>query len=311
MQDQTNNGNTAQAGVKVAETQVSYPYSKSELVTIQWKNKKPLLPELGVVGETARDYSLVIGASYAGPNSGVLLGRIILSAEEERAIMPGIVGVQPTHQEWDRILNEYWANIFVKVPYDGLILETGLVYESETKTRPIKPADYVLHKYCLAYPQVANDISLINNSNKIRFYLMKESFIQDEKLKIKRVKDLATKARFELENDVEKMKSLIILSNNQLPKLLEDQQLLVATLAEQEPEKFLKLFRDKQLMEKSLVERFIRNGLMSRPMNSTLVMYDGAVIGNNLEEAVAWLNMPANSEALLSLRQRLEKKELG
>ncbi len=301
---------TAPEGVKATKaTAVVYPYSKSELVVIQRKIKKTVLPEIGVMDETARDYSLAIGASFAGANSGVLLGRTILTAQQERDWMPRIVGVQPTHQEWDRVLNDYWNNLNVKIPYDGLSLEVGMTYKSETEFEPIKPADYVLYQYCLKYPQVANSISEVNNSNKIRFYLTKESYVQDELLRTKKLRDRAFVVRLELEGDVEKMKSLIILSGNPLPRKLEEQQLLLAKIQETEPSKFLELTKDKKLLEKAFVERLIKVNIFTRPINSTLVMYDGAIIGSNLEEAAAWLAMPANSEVLLSSRQQLELRE--
>lgn len=311
MSDKQQEGVAPTTGVETKETvkAVVYPYTESKIVKVLRKNLKPILPEIGVVGESARDYLLAIGSSFAGPNSGVLLGRTIFTAEEERMYMPGVVGVQPSHQEWDNILNEYWKNLYVKVPYDGLSLEVGFTYYSETDKKPISLDNFVLYKYCLKYSQVANSIDDINMSNKIRFYLMESTYVQSSKLKAKELRDRVFKLRLEMEQDIEKMKSLIILTGNPVSDKLEDLQLMLATIAENDPAKFLELARDKQLMERAFVERLIRNGICSRPLNSTLVMYDGTVIGNNLTEAAGWLKIPANSEIYLSMKQQLDQRE--
>jgi hypothetical protein len=286
-----------------------YPFIKSEKVWIHRAKKKPVLPELGVVGETARDHQLRIGASFAGPQSGVLLGRVILTAEEERKYMPAIVGVQPTHQEWDKVLNEYWANLQVNIPYDGLQLEIGYNLISETEKEPLNVMDWILYKYCLRYSGVANTIGDVGSSTNIRFYLFKDSEEKAARTKLKQLKDEAVLARMEVEKDTERMNSIIILSGNVLQKYLAENQMLITDIADSNPAKFLELYKDKNLLEKAFVERLIGQGIMTRPVNSTLVIYDGNQVGSNLEEVTFWLKQPANSATLLTLREQLRLKE--
>lgn len=295
--------------VPATTTQKVYPYTESSKVWIHRAKKKPVLPESGVVGDTARDWQLKIGPSFANGNSGVLLGRTLITQEEEKEYMPSIVGISSTHMEWDKMLNEYWANLLVDIPYDGKCLEVGLVHLSESVQKPINVFEWLLYKYCLKYPQVANDMSLVGMSTKIRFYLFKESEARQAALDVKKLKDKAILLRFKMEEDTEAMQSVIILSGNPLPKAIHEQQLLLSQIAESDPAKFVALGKDKDLLEKAFVERLIRAGLMIRPLNSTLVIYDNNQIGNNLNEAKEWLKQPQNSQVLLALRQQLIEKE--
>ena len=297
--------------VPVKRSLKEYPYVRSEKVWIHRAKKKPVLPEVGVVGETARDHQLRIGASFAGPQSGVLLGRVILTPDEERKYMPAIIGIQPTHMEWDKILNEYWANIQVNIPYDGLQIEIGYNVMSETEKEPLNIMDWILYKYCLRYSGVANSINDVGSSTNIRFYLFKDSEEKAAKVKMKAIKDEAVLTRMDIEKDTDKMNSIIILSGNPLNKYLAENQMLLTDIAESNPAKFLELAKDKNLLEKAFVERLIGFGLMTRPLNSTLVIYDGAQVGANLEETTYWLKQPANSATLLTLREQLKQKEQG
>ena len=287
-----------------------YPILNSEIVWIHRKDNKSPLPESGVLSETARDWQLMIGPSFATANSGVLLGRTILTPQEEQKYMPALVGVLPTHMEWDNLLNAYWNNLLIKVPYEGLKLEVGMKETSDGVFEPIVVFDYVLYKYCLLYPQVANDVKLMHNSSRIRFYLLKDKHVQEESLKLQDLKDLATVKRFEIKDDMETVKSIIILSGNSVAGTVQELNLTLAKLADNDPAKFIALAKDKRLLEKAFIERLVRAGIMTRPLNSTLVLYDGAQIAKNLEDAVAWLNAPQNSEALLVVRDKLSKLEM-
>ena len=96
-----------QPKAKVASNEPKvYPYEESEIVTIHRVGKKPVLPEEGVLGETARDYKLCIGSSFKG-NSGRLLGRAIFTVEEEKELMSRVIGLEPSHMDWNKTLEDY------------------------------------------------------------------------------------------------------------------------------------------------------------------------------------------------------------
>lgn len=291
--------------VSAVETPFSSSVTESKVVWIKRARIMPTLPIDQGAEEETRKYKLNIGPSFT--KTGQLLGRVVLTNEEERRLMPSIVGVDPQSQDWNKALNDYWSTLSVVIPFEGKRLEIG-GQEKDGVFYPIQPADYVLYKYCLSYSQVATTYDEIGSSPKIRFYLWEETQEKSLKLKSKARADEAILLRMSLEKNIEQMNSVIVLSGNTLPRSIEDRQLLLVELSK-DTERFLALGKDKKLLEKAFVERLIKIGALGRPLHSTLVTYDGAVIGKNLEEAAVWLGLPTNSDVYLSLKAKLEAAE--
>lgn len=160
----------------------------------------------GLPGADVSLFNKKIGSALKG---GVALSG--LSFEEERQYLPEIIGVDPNDVSWRVAVQEYWNNISVRIPADGIapdgvIITTNHKVEEfqgkplsfkvsfkeevhknklenassfEEKREIIKKygkvetnvADYVLFRYCLVYSKVANSFSLIGMSKKILFYL--------------------------------------------------------------------------------------------------------------------------------------------
>lgn len=289
---------------------VSYPIVRAETVWIKRRSTQPVLPVEGLNYQIGRDHKLFIGPAFAGPNTAKLLGRDILTREEEQKYMPQLINISTTHTEWDKILNTYWETLQVDVPYDGLSLNVGTIQKSESEEpEPINLFEWLLYKYCLRYAQCANSRDMMGASDRIRFYLWKDTEERSLKTSMLVWEDKATLARLEIQQDIEKVKSIIILAGHAVPLDMGERNSLLADVAKSDAQAFLKLVADKGLLEKAFVERLVRAQLMSRPLNSTLVVYDNAQVGRNLEEAALWLKQPENSQVYLSLRQQLENKE--
>jgi hypothetical protein len=293
--------------ITLATTSVEYPITLSRFVTIFPKIQDSVLPEEGTTTPSAHTYTQKIGSAFAGKNDGRQLGRTLLTFEEEKRLMPSIIGVSPDNQEWDKMLNLYWINLSVAVPVSGLTLETGIRELSPTEWEPINLKDWLLYKYCLKYGAVANRIEDLYSSPRIRFYMMDSNEIHKVSMANKQLRDKATLKRMELESKHDYVRAILELSGNIVEKDWAQNELAFAELATNSAKEFLALAEDKTLLDKHFVERAIRAGFLTRPLNSTLVMYDGAVIGNNLQEASAWLKMPANSQANVVIRAKLEE----
>ena len=61
-----------------------------------------------------------IGSVYVGrqPLKGV-------EGKEEKELLNGILDVGPDHLEWPKHVKHYWANMAIKVPFEGIQLEIG------------------------------------------------------------------------------------------------------------------------------------------------------------------------------------------
>jgi|VirMetMinimDraft_7_1064189.scaffolds.fasta_scaffold01155_4 hypothetical protein len=285
----------------------NFPYTVRKSVTIKPKRTTTVLPEINTLGNTAEFYIQKIGGAFAGHGSTLPLGRRALTREEEKAWFPIILGIAPTHQDWDKYLNNYWHDISVPVPLEGLELNCNLVIEHEGHVgTPANAVHYILYKYCLIYGDVANTVEDVNKSPKIRFYLWTKE--EDVKLKLtkQQLTDAAFIARLKLDKTPQRAESIIIMFNKELPLNDGDKKLMLAELQDSEPAKFLEFANDENLQDKAFIQRCINAALLRRPLNSQMIMYKDEVIGNSFSEAIGWLNQAGNSVTKAELQNSLK-----
>lgn len=185
-----------------------------------------------------------------------------------------------------------------------------------TKCRYGVPEDveeYLIYRHCLLYKDICKDLSLINSDSSFRFY------IEDP------VRERAKKEKVHNERKIAKSNYLTICSNDELFDamfiqycVLEGKILAVAQLEDrfskedmlekfstEEPAKFNKLYRDKNLKLKSFIESGIAKGeLIRSELNQNITTADGDFIGANMNDAVAYFLNPQNA----NFKEALEKK---
>lgn len=181
-----------------------------------------------------------IGSSFK--NNSILRG---LTYEEEKILLPNIIGDSPTNSSWNESTKEYWANLSRNVPYgEGLELEIGMYYptaeakakgeaerDSEQKRfliankaglkftetfterikvgAPLNVADYVIYRYCLLYSKCANSIDDAHRSTNIIFYLHSDTKQKQIKVSSHKTKMAATAKYMEIVNDRSKVESIL------------------------------------------------------------------------------------------------------
>lgn len=286
---------------------VVWPKTIPGRVVIKRRMVTSRLPETDTPQPSATGYVERIGSSFAGYQDPRQLGRVVLTREQEVAWLPELVGVAPTHNEWDKILDAYWANLSVPVPFEGLTLNTSIIFQDENDTmgKPESVADYILWKYCLRYAAVANSFEDVASSPRIRFYLWSDTEDRNARTNERKVKDSAYLKRLEIEKEDEVVVAILMLANMKVPKTINERLLSLADYQETAPAKFLELANDQNLLIKNFIERAVRAGAVNRPINTTSIMYDNAVIGNNQLDAAQWLTLPANSQVYETIRQRV------
>lgn len=284
-----------------------YPKVESKKAWIMRVRTSSVLPEEGVLISSITDTVQKIGSEFESWTSRRPRGRNALSRDEEQRLMPQLIGVQPTHQEWDKKLDEYWHNIGVIVPFAGLELEIGLTYESENDPgTPINLSQYVIYRYCLVYSHVANDQASVGKSPKIRFYIWnKEEEVKSRQV-TRQTKDLAYKTRMDIEGDEKKVRAVITLFNLVPSEEPTERFLTLCDLCDTQPARFIQIATDTNLLIKSFIERCITAGVLIRPLNTTLVTYENITIGHNMDEAVSYLRDASNSLTLQTLQTRLK-----
>jgi hypothetical protein len=283
----------------------TYPFTVESIIVIHRVHKKSPLPSKDIGYNPADEYIYKIGSSFKAGTTKPL-GLYIFEDEKERdKLMPQIIGISPSSVDFNKVLEKYWCNISISIPATGKRLDCSIEHLSETEWRPRNVEDYILWKYCLKYSGVANTEADIGKSNKINFVLWNEKEQKQKDLTLQKMKDAATMARISLREDQVKANSVLYVYNETVSKDADTNMLVLAKLAEENPAKFLGIVKDKDLLSKAFVQRAINSNILTQPVGSTLIGYEGNIIGSNISEAILFLKDAKNELIKMTLEAKL------
>lgn len=180
---------------------------------------------------------------------------------------------------------------------------------------PVNVEDYIKYRHCLLYRDVAKDMALINSDINYRFYFkddVKENeIIQRRRQEIKNAKrnfltacgdDSLFEAIYIQYCVADGMPVINASVKTQLEKEIE-----LDNYSNREPAKFNKIFNDKDLKVKALIETLISRGEFIRASdNQNISTAAGDFIGANIKEAVLWFKNPANERAVTAFKNKLK-----
>ena len=173
--------------------------------------------------------------------------------------------------------------------------------------------EYLMYRHCLLYNEVAKDIALINSDPTIRFYIKDEAKEAEKAKKLVEQKTKAMKNFVELNGTDAKFNAVYIkmcVSKNEniTEAMLKDRSEKVAKLIDfvnTNPDKFNKLYNDRNVTIKAFIETLISRGeLVRSEFNQQISTADGVFIGSNMNEAIAWFENPEHKD----IREAYENK---
>jgi hypothetical protein len=289
--------------------------------TLKRAKTTSILPEVGVEN-SAEHYVQRLGASFLKGTTRQL-GRDLFSYEVEKELMPQLVGVEPTHPEWNKLVDAYWINYSLLVPLEGKPLNITTDYTNPDLANtadftnpmwfrtaslaaignPHNISDLVCYVYALRHSHVANSRSDISKSNKIQFYLWsKEEEIKASSAR-RKLLDQATIVRLEMVSDRSKVRAVLAMGNYSYTGAIDEQDNLLAKYCETNPQEFILYATDSKLLMKAFVMQCINKGILIRPENTSLVFYKDIKLGDNLDQTVAFLEDAANVQIKQALQQ--------
>lgn len=292
---------------------------------------------IGLPGDDTTLHRLKIGSSLKG--TGPLRG---LNYDEERKYLPEIVGMSPTDNEWRKTLINYWSNIAVDVPADGVgtgklqgkplifTVAFGTATEKENFERVLSLeekaelsqkgeviegiADYVLFRYCLLYNKVANKFEDIGKSPKILFYLYSkatETRVEHNAFKL-RVKANTLFTQVLMDEDVVDAVLLMFRQDLKEFETLQDKHLALEGLLKTKAADFIKFMEDSNLKVKATIKRAVEARIIHNPPNTDSYYYgenNEVTLGTTLIDAVIFWKSDEkhNKEIVEAINARLKQ----
>jgi hypothetical protein len=204
----------------------------------------------------------------------------------------------------DRYVNEAY-----RIKYDKIITLESQKYKYGN---PVNVSDYMLYRFCLVHSQVANEFSLVDKSQNIRFYLHSEDEIKQYKeTKIKLEKDRMSMF-LDVVKSSDKVENLLYalgLGVNIKDSDAADRNIMLNTFSSDNPSKFISMASDKNLELRGMIEKYITFNILKRIDGSSIIIdsVDAAkTIGNNIDEAISFFMTDTNKAYLSELSARFK-----
>jgi hypothetical protein len=264
-----------------------------------------------------KDSITKIGSEWKENTRSMIRG---LSVEEEKAYLPRILQVQPDSPNWDRALEQYWADFSLRVPSEGLELEIYVDKNNNPTESNLK--DFISFRFAKVSSRVAVTPEEIENKAMFPYYVedkKAQNLSAYEKLQIskraslnfmKLVKSDDNNA-FTNPDKVDWVLELYKRTDSSLPTIASmdstDKEVYLSNKSAEDAETFNAIVEDPQLESKSFIVKCISLGVLTRIGNA--ILNGQEKIGDSLEEAVYYLQDAKNSKVDITLKQRVKELE--
>jgi ADP-dependent phosphofructokinase/glucokinase len=198
----------------------------------------------------------------------------------------------------------------IPVPLDGITLEVGTSDDGV----PLNLMDWLKYKFVLCHPAVASSKQLSEANLNYTFYI--EDMQEEIKAANKKVtaQKEAYKEFIKLSEDEDKMDAILKVmapfmgegvSNLKSLKTKDEKENKLDTYLKKNPSLFTELCKDKDLEVKAEIESMIDAQILTKVGNK--IIYGSEPIGNNINEAIAYLKASSNSEVYTIMKARHEQ----
>ena len=170
---------------------------------------------------------------------------------------------------------------------------------------PVNLEQYIIYRHCLLYRDVAKDTAIVNSDPSVRFYIKDEAKEAEKQKKLTEYRMQAMRNFIELNASPTKRNAVyiaIVASRNEnvseaLIKTDSEKTSYLMDYVNTHPDKFNKLFADKNITTRAFIETLIVRGeLVRSDFNQQISTADGTLIGSNMNGAVAFFNNPDNKD---------------
>lgn len=170
---------------------------------------------------------------------------------------------------------------------------------------PVNLEQYIIYRHCLLYRDVAKDTAIVNSDPSVRFYIKDEAKEAEKQKKLTEYRMQAMRNFIELNASPTKRNAVyiaIVASRNEnvseaLIKTDSEKTSYLMDYVNAHPDKFNKLFADKNITTRAFIETLIVRGeLVRSEFNQQISTADGTLIGSNMNGAIAFFNNPDNKD---------------
>lgn len=281
-------------------------------------------PQNRIPAEIYASSTQYVGGGYSADTNDVLRG---ISFEEEDLLLPSILGVSPTSQEWMAKVKNFHSNIDIPIPAD-----TGKKLNISTTERvikdkngkdvryefPVVPLDYIYYKHCLKHEEVAKSKDTVENHPKYRFYIEDTQELMDASQQVlenkNKMRHLLLKLVAPKEKDNDLIRAILVVAKEftgREPSSNEEENVIaIDAFAEKHPKEFINFASDESIKAKAFIHQLISYNIINSVGNQ---IYDESVgvdpLAESIPDFIKYLVQPKNSAYKAQLAAKLAAKK--
>lgn len=220
-----------------------------------------------------------------------------LTIAEQKKWLPEILGISPTEAGWNKEVKNFYANLTVDVPQEGVTLNIS----TDEEGNPINVMDFVKFKFVSAHPHVSTD----ENSTKGRYFISDPQKEEAAAVADTRQRKDAYKHLIMLSDDAERSVLVLKAAGVRTEGLSAQQiELELEDLLEEDYSEFIRICTDKNIETVALIWDCVEAGVLRKAGNTFL--FGDEVLGDDMDSAIRFLNQKKNSSMLLDIKAKLK-----
>lgn len=278
-----------------------------KLVTVKF-NDNSSYSAFNLPADVASTADQKISAQFAAETADTLRG---LSPEEEEKYLPKLLGVQVKAEQWPIVTRDYWANMSIPVPAEGLILNITIKEDGE----PLILGDWIKWRFICKHSEVAKNKKSVEHGH--RFYMIDVEELKKDQIGEFEIRNRTNKAFMSLqaESNLTKAKwvaevlrkadeKIVGMSKDEIYMFLEKKKdEILAEIEPKEKTKFIDVVNDENLEQKSMLMEFLGRQVIEKSGNS--YYYGESILGDE-RETILWFKNQANSRTILEMKEKLK-----
>lgn len=260
-----------------------------------------------------RDYPDIVGTSLQRIGS-VLSGssplRGFADLETEKKYLPQIIGVSANDPSFAQRAIEYWAELSIDVPIDGVKLNIST--DDKGEPFPYNLEDWVKYQWIQRHPEVEKSKGAAASSARARFYIYNPEEEIERQNKVAKIKLEANKALIKVlegaksDETIDRLTRVLVNQNPDRLSRIQKENLL-SEFANNEPIRFLSAANNKKLELHDLVLQLVDGGVVQKIGEQ--YRYNDSTIAQTLDEMIAFLDNAKNSRVLGEMKAKLEEAQ--
>jgi hypothetical protein len=230
-----------------------------------------------------------------------------LTREEEELYMPPYVKRNKNDLDFQDVVQTWFQSFTIRIPEEGLRLD---ISTNPDTGHPASPYDFICYKMLLTSGQVSASESSVGMNHVA--YVQSET--DTKKTEVKRLQWKKEAMSIELSLNHEQrvaylyiMKGMGIkpLANVNLNEFVLDSdavEILFGQLTQDFPQHIITISKDPEADLKMQIELLIAKGALKRIQLTNKIFYKNELVGNDVNEAIQWLQDPLNQPKVLEVK---------